>query len=118
QERAGNLRRDWTPERLGDGFGLVGAEGDDQDRAGGQDRGHADGERARDHAGLVAEILGGVDPGDRVEVDQAGGQTHGRFGGKVARFVEADVAVPAESEELEVEAAVGGNPAIVLRRVL
>ena len=45
---------------------------DPQDRAGGEDWGHADGESAGDHAGFFAEILGGVGPGDRVEVDQAG----------------------------------------------
>ncbi len=53
-----------------------------------------------------------------MEVDQAGGEWQGRFGGEVTWLTEADVAVPTEPEELEVELAVVGDPAVELRRVL
>ena len=52
--------------------------------------------------------------GDRVQLDQAGRQPQRLGDGQVARFVEADVAVAADAEELDVQAAVGLDPAVEL----
>ena len=51
-------RREWATD-----VGLVRAEGEDQDRPGGQDRGDAQGQGAGDHLRLAAEVAGGVGRG-------------------------------------------------------
>ena len=65
----------------------------------------------------AAEFLGRVGAGDRMQLDQAGRQPQGFGDGQVARLVETDVPVAADAEQLDVQPAVGLDPAVKLRRV-
>ena len=113
---AGTWRSWGLIQGTGDDLGLVDAGGQHHDRSCGQDRGHAHGECPRDDPVQPTELPGRVGPGDGVKLDQSGGQREGLGDGVVARLVEADMAVAADAKELEVQSAVGGDPAIELRR--
>ena len=117
QERAGDLGGHRAGQRAGDGLGLVGAEGEDQDRPGGQDRGRrpASG-RGGGRGRLAAEVRAASAIVTGWRSTRRVGRRQGLGDRQVGRLVEADVAVAADAEELEVEAAVGGDPAVVVRR--
>ena len=65
----------------------------------------------------AAELLGRVGAGDRVQLDQAGRQPQGFGDSQAARFIETDVPVASDAEQLDIQPAVGLDPAVKLGRV-
>ena len=114
EECGGKLGGHRGGEGSGDGLGLVGAGGEQHDRPRSQDRGDAHGQGLRDDVLHAVEIAGGVGARDGVQLGEAGREPERLRDRQVARFVESDVTIAADPQELEIQTAIGLDPAVVL----
>ncbi|OPZ89433.1 MAG: hypothetical protein BWY73_01509 [candidate division TA06 bacterium ADurb.Bin417] len=112
EDGGGHLAGDTVFDGLVDGVGLVGAVGQQDDFPGVHDRSHTHGDGVKRHLAGVGEEAGVVLDGLLGEGLDMGARGQGRTG-----LVEADMAVAADAQYLEVDAAGLDDPLLVLAAV-